>query len=154
MNKVKKYVARVLMLVIALAAFTGCSKEKDVEIDIKSMAENMKNEVGFKDEMSLLEAGMFEYLYEIDESLIKDKVVYVSTGATAEEIAIFEAVDKDAAEEIKNGVSQRIEDQKESFESYIPEEMVKLNNPVLEVKGKYVILCISDNNDKAKEIIG
>ena len=32
--------------------------------------------------------------------------------------------------------------------------MDKLNDPVLVVDGNYVIMCLSNNNSKAKEIIG
>lgn len=35
----------------------------------------------------------------------------------------------------------------------MPGELTKLNNPVLEVKGKYVILCVCDNPEEARAII-
>ena len=48
----------------------------------------------------------------------------------------------------------RIEAQKKAFENYQPAEMDKLNDPVLVKQGKYVFMCLSDDNAKAKEIIG
>lgn len=50
-------------------------------------------------------------------------------------------------------MDQRIADLKEGFENYVPGEMTKLNNPVVEVKGKYVLLCICDKPDEARTVI-
>ena len=34
-----------------------------------------------------------------------------------------------------------------------PKEMTKLGDPLLETRGNYVILCLSDDNDAARAII-
>ena len=59
-----------------------------------------------------------------------------------------------AAADIKAALEARIAAQKKAFENYQPKEMDKLNSPVLTVQGKYVFMCISDDNAKAEEIIG
>ena len=46
-----------------------------------------------------------------------------------------------------------LDDQAESFRDYIPEETKRVENAVLEQRGKYVILCVSGDPDKAEEII-
>ena len=65
-----------------------------------------------------------------------------------------EDLPESAAKEIETALKTRIENQKTAFKDYVPAEMDKLNNPVLVVDGKYVFMCLSNNNDKAKEIIG
>lgn len=77
-----------------------------------------------------------------------------ASGASAHEIDCFEAKDENAAKEIETALKTRIENQKTAFKDYVPAEMDKLNSPVLVVDGNYVIMCLSNNNDKAKEIIG
>lgn len=153
MNNGKRQWIKAGLVLMLMVLATGCSKKKEYNYDVKELAGALKSGIEFKDEMSELQDDMFEYLYEIDVAAIEEKAVYISTGATAEEIAVIKAVDGEKAEEVRKGLEQRVEDQKESFESYIPEEMVKLNDPVLETKGNYIILCISDNNARAKEII-
>ena len=37
--------------------------------------------------------------------------------------------------------------------NYLPKEVSKLENYNLECEGNYIILCISNNYDKAKEVI-
>ena len=44
-------------------------------------------------------------------------------------------------------------ERKEVFESYLPEEVFKIDNSILETKGNYLIFCISGDSNKASEII-
>ena len=84
--------------------------------------------------------------------------LYLSSGATAEEIAVFEAKDDAAAERLLAAAKERVEVQKTAFEDYAPAEMTKLNNAVVERSGKIVALCIADDSSvaqkKVKELIG
>ena len=70
-----------------------------------------------------------------------------------EEIAVFEGKDEAAAGRIKTAVDQRIADQRAAFEDYNPEEQEKLSDPVIVTAGKYVILCVSNDNEAAKKCI-
>jgi hypothetical protein len=81
-------------------------------------------------------------------------VFYASTGATAEEVSIIEARDAESAQAVMEFARARIASQKAEFENYAPEEMAKLNDPVLVRAGKYVILCLSNDNAAAERIIG
>ena len=49
---------------------------------------------------------------------------------------------------------KNLEDLKARFKDYAPGEMDKLEKAVLVRDGKYVFLSISDDDAKAKEIIG
>ena len=82
---------------------------------------------------------------------IRDR--YISSGATAEEIAVFEAADKAAADRLYKAAQERVENQKTAFEDYVPAEMTKLGNPVLVKKGSFVVLCVADDAAAAKKIV-
>ena len=70
-------------------------------------------------------------------------------GATAEEVAVFEAKSEKYAKELETTLAkERIERKKLDFESYIPAEMTKLNSPVIVRKGKVVAVCIADKVSK------
>lgn len=141
-----KVLAAVLAFMMLFIA--GCSS-KDVEIDINALADDLKNSVPFADTLE----EPVNTAYEINEADLKGQKVYISTGATAEEIAVFEAVDKQAADRILKVVESYIEYQIEEFEDYNPAEVKKLSDPVLVKKGRYVILCVSDDNAAAKACI-
>ena len=90
-------------------------------------------------------------VYLLDADAVTEGKVYVSTGATAEEIAVWYAASPEKVDIVKKALEERIDYQRTGFEDYNAQELTKLKNPVLEVKGQYVILCISD--EKAKSII-
>ena len=140
-------------LLLGVFALAGCSKN-EAALDVQKAADELKAGVTFQDELAAPGASVFETLYDIQEGDAANHAVYVSSGATAEEIAVIEAKDANAAARVKTAVEQRIADLKEGFENYVPGEMTKLNNPVIEVKGKYVLLCICDKPDEARKVIG
>ena len=47
----------------------------------------------------------------------------------------------------------RVDNEKVSFKDYVPAEMPKLEKAVITVNGDTVILCVSSDPDKAKEVI-
>lgn len=132
--------------------FAGCGSQ-ELTIDVAQAADTIKESVTFKDTISELPESRFDTLYAVQEGDVVSRKVYVSSGATAEEIAVIEAKDADAAGRVEEAAQQRIADQKEGFENYQPAEMTKLNNPVLEVKGRYVFLVVCDDPQQARDAI-
>lgn len=128
----------------------------DEAVDVTAVADSLKNDITYKDTLTELSTEMIQRLFNLTEGTdYKAGKVYVgSGGATAEEIACFEANDESGAAKIKETLENRIDSQKTAFENYQPQEMDKLNSPVLVTKGNYVFMCISDDNAKAQEIIG
>ena len=55
---------------------------------------------------------------------------------------------------MKKAFETRVADQKESFQSYNANEVPKLDDAVIISGGKYVVLVVSGDSAKAKEIIG
>lgn len=127
-----------------------------VSVDVISVADKLKSEIEYKDSLNELSADMVQKLFGLaaDTDYVKGKVYVGSGGATAEEVACFEAKDADSAAKIKTALENRIESQKKAFENYQHQEMTKLNSPVLVVRDNYVMMCISDDNSKAESIIG
>ena len=125
--------------------------------DLQATADKLKDSLddAVKNTMTQFDESRIEKMIGVKKDLYKKAVCYVdASGASAHEIDCFEANDENAAKEIETALKARIESQKKAFESYVPAEMDKLNNPVLVVDGSYVFMCLSNNNDKAKEIIG
>lgn len=119
------------------------------------VADALKSGVEFKDSLNEPDKNIIEKLYGLSEDMYKEGKLYIgSGGATAEEIACFTANDADGAAKIKAAYEKRVEDLKKTFENYVPEEMDKLNDPVIVTKGNSVYMCLSNDNAKAKEIIG
>lgn len=134
---------------------SAAAAQTDTVVDVAAVADKLKSDITYDDEVIELNSAKIEKIVGVSADLYTAAKVYVgSSGATPEEIDCFEAKDEASAAEIKTALEKRVESQKAVFENYKPEQMPKLDNPVIIVNGKYVYLCVSGDNDKAKEIIG
>ena len=97
---------------------------------------------------------MLSMMSDYDIEGVEKSVVYLGSGATAEEITVLECTDADAAKnQVEPAMKQHIENQITSFESYVPAEVAKLKEAVIRVGGKYVAVCVSDDSAAAEKII-
>ena len=113
---------------------TAATTEQKAAKDMQAIADKLKDS---------LDEAVKATMTPFDESRI-EKMIGVKKDLN----------DENAAKEIEAALKTRIENQKTAFKDYVPAEMDKLNDPVLVVDGNYVIMCLSNNNSKAKEIIG
>lgn len=123
--------------------------------DLKTIADRLQKEIKYDDELSQMEADMFDILYAgFPADKVKDKIIFLSSsGGTAEEIACFEAVDEAGVEDVKKALEDRLTFQRASFKNYVPAEVSRIDKAVIETNGNYVILSISNEPDKAKDIV-
>lgn len=141
-------------LIIMISLSAGCKAEKEIVIDVDALANTLATKIAYKDQMDDdFDAEMIAMVYGIDPSNFVKSHIYLSTGATAEEIAVFEAKDQESADIIYSAMKTRIEDQKMSFVDYVPEEMIKLKDPVYKQQGSYIVLSVSNDSDQAIKLI-
>lgn len=151
--KIKDRTIKIILVLCCLCVLlAGCGKE-NITIDVAGLADELKNTVPFSDSLEEMSEAAFKLKYEIDEADIVSKKIYIGSGATAEEIAVFEAKDEEAAARILSAVNLHVEEQIHEYTNYNPDELKKLNDSVKLQKGKYVILCVSDYSDTAKSCI-
>lgn len=150
---IKRLLLTGLAAVGLIGLLAGCAQEDPVTLDVPAAADSLKNSLTFQDAIAPADESRVEMLYGIDPADLTAQKVYVSTGATAEEIAVFEAKDTDAAGRVKAAAEQRIADQKESFQDYNPKELTKLGDPVIETQGNYVILVVCDDAQAARDAV-
>lgn len=148
----------IAMILIGIGTIIGIKyifmdKDKNINLDVKKLEEELISSQIFEDDLNSIERESIIKKYDFDSQKIKNINSYVGTGATAEEILIIELFDKNDIEEIEKIIETKIEERKENFQNYLPEEVFKLENYYLESKGNYIILCISNDYDKAEEII-
>ncbi len=130
----------------------GCAERAKTAkaVDVTAVADGIAKAVKFKDQMSPVDQKRAVELYGLDAADVVKARVYESTGATAEEVAAFEAKDDSAAAKVRQAASQRVEDQKAAFQGYQPKEMAKLKTPLLLQSGRYVVLVVADDTSQAK----
>ena len=140
-----------LLVIAATAVMSGCGAQNDrIEIDISDLSRELLQKAEFEDELNPIGEATTQKLYDIDTYVAAE--VYLSSGAPAEEIAVFEF---DSTEDAAAGLKKaqvRIEEQKANYESYIPKEIPKLDHAIVKQLGQYVVVCVS-NGDEAENIL-
>ena len=127
----------------------------ELDFETKELADSIFERGEFKDDLAELSSDVaLERLYALDSSKIEDSSFYTNTNATAEEIAVIKVNDPAYVQTVIEAYNQRVAEQKEACENYLPDEMPKLNDAVIESQGNYVVLCISMDSENAREIIG
>lgn len=143
----------IVVIIAIVIKIVAVNMDKNVNIDMQKLAEELNNEKIFEDNLSQIDRDTIIKRYNFNSEKIKNINSYVGTGATAEEILIIELVDKKDRNETEKIIETKLEERKADFQTYLPEEVFKLENYNLESKGNYIILCVSNDYDKAKEII-
>lgn len=144
---------RIILLIMMAALLTGCGKKEVTNIMPDDIANRLLKEVTYGGNMDQMNDDMIAILYDVNAEDVSKQIVYCSTDATADEIAVFEATSEDAAKRVEEVVKQRVTDQKASFEGYEPKEVEKLEKAIVKRVGKVVVLSVSNDSDKANEIL-
>ncbi|MCI1982065.1 MAG: DUF4358 domain-containing protein [Oscillospiraceae bacterium] len=142
-----------LAAVMLLLFSAGCAKQSGkVTADAGTIADEIVENEKFVDQMSAIDQKTAVKIYGLKSEDVAEAKVYESTSATAEEAAVFEAKDKDAADRIKKAADTRIDDQKTAYQGYQPKEIKKLETPLLVQDGNYVVLVVADDTSAAKKV--
>lgn len=140
-----------LLMIAMITMLSGCAgKQEAIEVDISNLCNELLQKADFEDKLAPVDDAVIQRLYGVEDYV--KALVYISSGATAEEIALFEFAGNETAEEGLSNALARIEEQKFNFESYIPKEVKKLDDAFVKQYGNYVIVCIS-NSDEAEKVI-
>ena len=123
--------------------------DKNVEDIAKAIFEGGE----YKDDIQPILKDKAYRLYNLDETQIEDVAIYMNTGATVEEICVVKTKSQDYVATVKEGFNTRIEEQKIANEDYLPDELPKLADAVIYDNGCYVVLTISADNAKVKELV-
>ncbi len=134
--------------------FTGCSqKAKTVNYDLEALSSQLEASGAFSDILSPVDIKIAASQYGFDESDVTDSKVLCSTQATTEEIGLFKCSSEDAAARVKTAAAARVKSQRETYESYAPAEMPKLDDAIVVQNGLYVFYIVSADSSKAQAVL-
>ncbi len=154
--KMKRFAALAAAVCLSISLFSGCSQSggKTITAPTSEVAQKLMDSLSFEYPLNELPAEAANRLYKLDGEILEEQAVYVGTGgALADEVSVWRVKDEKDSKTVQEAAEQRVENQKVSFKDYVPEEMPKLEKAVITVDGDTVILCVSSDPDKAKEVI-
>lgn len=131
----------------------GKDSKKAISGTAAEISQKIVDEGKFTDEVVSIDNDMINQKLDIDGTKAEEIVCYYGTGDSAN--IVYVAIFKEAsdASDSKAKLETYLSELKTANESYDPEELGKIEDAVLEIDGKYAIMVISDDNDKAKETI-
>ena len=127
------------------------TKQQTTTTDI---AQKLMDGITFDDELIQLEGDRMTTQYdEINADDLEEYTVYVSSsGATPEEVAVFKLKEGGDAQALEDAIDSRVQDQKDGFVDYVPEEMPKLENCAILHQGNYYALVVAGDSSGAQDI--
>lgn len=141
----------IILIVSLLFVFTVACDKKEIDLDAQKLGDSLVQKIEFEDQITQIDSENAKDIYEIKSSEIT-VTSFIGSGATAEELTIFETSNKEKAKEIISFANKHIAEQKRDYESYNPKEIKKLDNAIVIQKDKYVIICVTEDLDAEKII--
>lgn len=144
-----------VFILLAAMTITACSGEKDknINVDIKKMAEEIQTQSITSGELKETTGDIFASTYFVDMSKVDESAAYLSSASTACEIAVVKCKDSTYAAEVETLFKNRAESQSKLFATYDTTEAAKLDSAIVKTAGNYVVLCVVDDTAKAEEVL-
>ncbi|MCR5233193.1 MAG: DUF4358 domain-containing protein [Lachnospiraceae bacterium] len=148
----KKNLIVLVLSAAMLIATAGCgSSGKDV--DAQGLADALKTQIAYADDLAPIDLDTAKMFYTFGDAGITEAVFYESSGATAEEIAVIKCATGGDLDKVEAVLKTRVSEQTESYKDYVPAELEKLNAAVVMRKGNCAVLSVSNEPDKARDVI-
>lgn len=139
-------------LLLSLAACGG-QEETPLRDFTTADAQTLLNSDAFSEALEEIDLDIACELYGLDRNKVNEGAVYGSTGATAEELAIFVFTDADTAQAAQETFQTRIADRSETMKDYLPNEVPKLEKAVLEVRGVTLLFVVANDYGPVSELL-
>ena len=130
---------------------TGANDNNKKEVKAEDLAQALATQITYTGEMKQMDAEDVEWYIELEEGVTG--IVYEVAGVSSEQVAVFTVPNKDAADKTIASLNELLADQKDQNAAYDSKVASRIENAVLEYKGDFVILCVSDDSARAKQII-
>lgn len=138
----KKTIATWMAVCCLLLA--GCSEGNAAPYDAAAVTALLNGGI-FSETLETVDADILCALYRVDAALVSDCAAYLSTGGTAEELVLFTLADAGDADTVKAACETRVAEQRAAYESYGPDEVVKLDGAVISVRENTVLLVVGSD---------
>ena len=149
----RKFSALTAVVLTALTLTACGGGKKAADVDVAKLADELNSSVITTDTLSEPQDTMLSSIYFFEDGQLADHKIYMSNNTTADEIVVAECADEKAAKSVSDLLKTRVGNQKNLFESYNPDEAAKLDKALVKTAGKYAVMVVCDDYDKAESIL-
>lgn len=148
MNKLLKIFGTTIL---CLALYVGCSNKNNVskKVDLNTLSEDVLTALEPQADLIEISEKVLSNYYNLNDKIVKSHKIYISSAWTAEEVAIFQLVDNKSStiEAAQSMIKQRIDTLTTSFDGYLPEELITLQENSTIYQNGPIIAFISGSAD-------
>ena len=149
----KRFTA-LLLAAFLLLSLAACGGSDGKTADPKTLADDMLAALKAQGETMEVTGDTAENYYAMGD-MVKDYRIYLSTMYIGEEVAVFRLADAKKADTVKKLCETRVQDLKDSFDGYLPDEYATVDeNATVLASGDIVALVIGTKEGvaAAKEV--
>ncbi|MCX4327522.1 MAG: DUF4358 domain-containing protein [Lachnospiraceae bacterium] len=122
-----------------------------LQVDMDKLGKDILSKVKFETELQQIDKTVAEGLLKVSDG--SKLQLYMGNGNYSDELILITAKDKKSAEADQETAVQYLKDMRKSFEAYIPEQAKKISDAFNMRSGCYVVVCVTNDIDTAKEVI-
>ena len=122
-----------------------------LQVDMDKLGKDILSKVKFETELQQIDKTVAEGLLKVSDG--SKLQLYMVNGNYTDELILITAKDKKSAEADQETAVQYLKDMRKSFEAYIPEQAKKISDAFNMRSGCYVVVCVTNDIDTAKEVI-
>lgn len=154
-----KHAKYILLLALCLA-LTACGpKEKTVTLDLDYIADTLFDSGYFPQPLEAQDPelvpgllNLYEDRIEASPEDIAQARFTMSLGMVADQFILMEAKDQAASEKLAAALTTYAEDQKSAYEFYAPEQAARMDDPIVERQGNYLLFAVGQDRDGLAEL--
>ncbi len=154
--KIRKTIVTVLAAAAAVLALAGCSggkKAKEISVEPDKLAGEIASAAVTSDTLTAAVEDMIQGIYYISDDIYQSGAAYMSAGSTGCEVCVIECKEASQTADVEKAFKERAASQEALYESYAPEEAAKIKKAIVRTGGKYAVLVVCDDTDKAEQIL-
>ena len=147
------------MMLLSLCALCACGQGAKTEEGFsQELVTQLVEQGAFSEELEALDEDTTFLLYRFAdygverEDLVSSSVIR-STGATCEEAAVLLWKDNETAGKALEAINDYVEDRTIENEQYRPNEMPKLHNARIGIKGNTLLLVVANDSMIVSEVL-
>lgn len=156
MKNMKKSLILAVLCAFTALILTACggkssSDSADVSVDVNQLCKDLEGTIN--SEVSEVSSDIIASTYFFDMNKIEESAAALNSGSNACEVVVLKCKDASYVSDVEDLLKKRVESQSTLFASYNAPEVAKLDAAIIKSKGNYVVFCVTDDTDKANEII-
>lgn len=141
-----------LLALIALLSLVGCAGSQPADVDLNEILTEMEKQVSLSEMMTLQESDLTD-LYGIQPADVEQFYgSMVGDGISPDEIVMIKAKDADAAARVRQALESRLQNKRNEAKGYNPDAYSLMQKSKVSLKGNYVSLLVSSEQDKLTSV--